>query len=226
MNSIKENVHNFFKRNFFILLVFIFISMVTGVLFLHSKFVIGTTDLYFHWQRILDLKSAISHGDFYPSLALDKINQTGSAVMSMYPKANLYPIVLLSYFFNDFTKLIPIIFVLRNLLSFLISYYSCYSYNKNRKVSFLFSISYTLTPLLLFYGVQGYDIGVSSSMIFMPLILFGFLGLLKNNDWIELTIGMSCIILCHILNSVIIVCFLSVFMIFNVKKFMDKSKIK
>lgn len=224
MNS-KINVHNFWRSHTFIIFMFAVMSVISAAFMWHSKYVYVGADLYFHWQRIYDLRTSILNGNWNPLIALNRFHQTGTAIMSLYPKINLYPLVFLTFIFKSFVRLYYITFILRNFFALIVAYVASFSYNRSKKISFIFSITYTLTPMVIFHAIQDYDLGISSSLIFIPLVMFGFMELARRNRWIELTIGMSLIILCHVLNAAIISLFLLAFAVMNYSKFMDRKKL-
>ena len=220
----KLDIHNFWCGNVFIILTFAIMSILSGILLFHSHFFAMVYDFDFHWLRINDLRESILHGNWNPLVALNEFNQTGSATMAMYPKINIYPIALLSLFIKSSTTLIHASLMLRNFFALILGYYSCYCYTKNKQVSFLFSTAYTLTTMALYYCIGVYGIGTSSSMIFLPLVLFGFLELVRFNKWVELTVGMSGIILSHILSSGLVIIFLAIMLLVNISAFKKFDK--
>ena len=224
MNS-KTNVHNFWRSHTFIILMFIVMSVISAAFMWHAHYVYLGDDLYFHIQRIYDLRASILNGNWNPLVSLNRFHQTGSAVMSLYPKINLYPMVLLSIVFKTFLHFYYITFILRNFFALVVAYVASYCYTHRKNVSFIFSITYVLTAIEIFNGIKSYDLGRSSSLIFLPLVMFGFMELVRRNRWVELTMGMSLIILCHVLNSAIVALFLLVLAAINVRKFRDTKKL-
>lgn len=222
--NIKSLLNKLFSNHIFIVIVFAVMSIMSAAFMWHARYVFLGADLYFHWQRIYDLKQSIGHGNLFPLVALNQFHQAGTAVMGLYPKMNLYPMLLLTYVIKSFVPLFYVTFIARNFIGMLIAYISSYSYNHSKKSSFVFSISYTLTSMIIFHAIQDYDIGISSSVLFIPLIMFGFMELLKRNRWIELTVGMTAVILCHVLNSVIVALFLLIFLVMNYKDIFKKDK--
>ncbi|TMT01312.1 hypothetical protein FD688_01835 [Apilactobacillus kunkeei] len=191
----------------------------------HYKFITLGSDIHFHWQRIWELRESIVNKSPFPLVALNQYNQTGSAVMALYPQLGILPIALLSLVIKSFIPLVYIVLMLRNFFALIVAYFASYSYNHNRKISFIFASGYTLAATVLFHAVISYDIGRSSSIIYLPLILFGFLNLLEKNDWIELSLGMSAIIMCHVVNTAIAIFFLIVMTLINIMKLLNKDKL-
>lgn len=221
----RINIHNFWISNLLIVIMFTVASIMSAIFLWHGKNVVISPDFYFHWQRIYELRNSIMNGNWIPLVALTEYNQSGSAVMSMYPDMNLFPMVLFSFIGKTFVNTFYIVFIFRNFFALLVSYYSCYGYSKNKKVSVLFALSYTLSTLPVILTMNGYDIGVTSALIFIPLVLFGSLEMLKNKKWLELSIGMSAVILCHLLSTLIISLFLVILFSINIIKFKDISRV-
>lgn len=124
--------------------------------------------------------------------------------MTMYPYLNLLPIVALSFFIKSFVHLMCVVFMLRNFFSLILSYYSCKRFSRNTNISIIFAISYTLSNVTLYYAVNGMDMGISSSLLFMPLVLFGFYDLMYYQKWVEFSLGLTAIIFCHVMIAIIV----------------------
>lgn len=224
LNKIRlDKMWNVIKNNIFIILIFFCISILSAIVLWRTHSVGAADDIFFHWSRIYDLRDSILNGNFMPKVALNKYYETGLAVMAMYPKLNLYPIVALSFFIKSFSDLVYTIFILKTFLALLIAYFSSYIFGKNKKVSFLFAVSYSLSTVMLFYSFRNMDMGVSSSLIFLPMVLFGTYELINNNKWKELTIGISFIIYCHLLTSVMTSLLVVIMLLINYTCFKKKE---
>lgn len=215
-------INKILRSNILLILLFAILSIASGFILMRSHFFVARNDYYFHWSRVYELHYSILHGNLFPDVALNKVKQSGSIVMAMYPKINLYPLVILSFVTKNFLHIVYISFIFRNFFALIVGYISCFSHNKNRKISFIFTVVYTLSTLTLHYSL-GADMGVSSSLIFLPLVLFGTLELLKNNKWKELTIGFSGVIMCHVITSVLCFAFIFCLILINLKKFLKKE---
>ncbi len=214
-----------FLINVIIILSFAVFSALSVFLIFRSHFVPGEWDLDFHWQRIFEMKKDMIEHDFMSTIALTYFHQSGSAVMSMYPKINLFPMVLISFFVKSQVVFFNLLFALVNFFSLLIAYFSSYGFNKNRRVSFIFSISYVLSGIFISNYAGQSSLGTLSSLSYLPLVLFGFLSLLKKDKFIELTLGISAIFLSHVLSFGIVIMFLSFLILFNFDYFKNRSKL-
>lgn len=220
-----DGFYRMFKSNIFILFLFAIFSLLSASIMAKTHRFYYGADIIFHWARINDIRLSIVHGLLFNNVSLNGFNQNGSAVMSMYPKINLLPIVFLSFFIKSFVKLLYVIFILRNFFSLVISYFSCLKFTKSKGVSYIFSISYTLSTFTLFYCFKSMDMGVSSSLIYLPLVFFGSYELLKNNKWKELTLGISAVMFCHIITAIMSIVLVFIILCVNYKKSLKVEKI-
>ena len=212
----SKKIYRVLRSNMFIVFIFFVLSLLSTAILYKSQFVGWGDDVHFQWSRMYELRNSIKYGNLFPSIALNKFFESGVAVMDMYPKFNLYPIVMLSFFIKSFVHLVYITFMLKTFLSLLIAYISSSMFNRNRKVSFIFSLSYSLSTVMLFYSFHSMDIGVSSSLIFLPLVLFGTYSLMDDyKHWKELALGISCIMLCHVLTAIFAISLVLVIILIN-----------
>lgn len=223
--NLKSRLHSFWRNHAIAIFIFMVMSLLSVSIMWHYKFIIMGSDMHFHWERIWDLRESLVNKSPFPLVALNQYNQTGSAVMALYPQLGMIPIALLSLVIKSFIPLVYTVLMLRNFFALLVAYFASYSYNRNKKISFIFASGYTMAATILFHTVISYDIGRSSSMIYLPLILFGFLNLLEKSDWIELSLGMSAIIMCHVVNTAITIFFLVIMALINITKLIRKDKL-
>lgn len=219
-----EKIYKVLRSHLFILFIFLILSVLSVSILWKSQLVGWSDDAHFHWSRIYDLRRSIEYGNLFPDVAINKFFESGVVVMSMYPKLNLYPIVALSFFIKSFTNLVYVTFILKTFLSLLIGYISCYHINRSRKISFVFSVSYSLSSVFLCYSFGNMDMGVSSSLIFFPLVLFGLYELINTKTkWRELCIGITFIILCHVLTAIMMILLVSIIIILNYSCLKDRK---
>lgn len=208
----------------FILITFGIFSIISGLVMWKSNFMSNSVDIYFHLSRVYEIKQSILHGDGFPLIALNKFYQSGSAVMSIYPSYNLIPMVIMSFFVKSFINLIYIMFILRNFFAFIIAFYSCYTFSRQKHISYLFSVVYTLSSMNLHYVFFSMDLGVSTSLIFLPLVIFGTYNLINYNSWKQLSIGMSVIVLSHVITSLLSAILVLTILIINIGKIKKNYK--
>lgn len=223
---LKKYISKTLSQNIIILLSFAFFSILSSIIMIRSHNVISSWDLNFHWSRIFDMQQSLVNGRFFDDVSLSGFNQSGSAAMSLYPKINLIPIVIIGLFVKSYIRLIYMIFILRNFLGLIVSFYSCFLFTRNKSISYVFATSYTLSTVTLFYSFRSMDMGVSTSLIYIPMVIFGVLELLERNRWKELTIGVSLIIGSHIITSVLSFFFVFLVLAINYKQFNNVKVLK
>lgn len=221
ISSLKK--FNFYKNNIFIILSFIVLSIISSFFIIKSGFVFIGSDMFFHWQRIYELKYDFINNSFINYVSLNMFNQSGSAVMTFYPNINLIPLVFLSFMVKRFIYIYYIYYICFNLISFILCYFSCYTYLKNKSISYIFSVTYTLSTVTMCHLLANYDIGISTSILLLPLVFFGLLQMLNNHNFIEFSVGMILIILSHVLSALIVTLFVLIFLLFNYNKVFKKE---
>jgi len=203
---------------------FLLVSLINVWAFARYNWLFGGQDLQFHLQRIDELFYNVEHFNLLPMLGTFDFNQTGSAVMAMYPKLPLYPYVLirlvvrqpiLSYYLGN---------ALMTFFCLLMSYYSFLSVKKTARVSALiFSMVYSLSALNVSYQYIMADLGIVATIVFLPLAFAGLYHWLTNGKYRMLTWGVSLIALSHVLNFILLLITLAIFTMINYKK-LNKDK--
>lgn len=221
----NKKIHISWRSNISIILTFAIMSILSGALMYHAHFVGVGWDLEFHWQRIFEIRKSLLTNGTLPMVSLNEFSQSGSAVMSMYPNFSLIPFVILTFIIKSQVALYNIMFMLGSFLCFLICYFSSYTFKSNKTISFIFSVSYTLSTLILSSFFNGLSFGTLASVYFLPLVFFGFLSLLENNKWIELSLGMIGIVLSHVISSGISILFLTIMFLININKFKSYERV-
>lgn len=206
-------------RNIWINLLFLLLSIYYEITFIinNKPMAYSTTlngDQLFHINRLHGLSRVFTN-----PIVFDNYHQVGNGVNYFYPWLTFYPAELLSKILHSETRGIIVFLVIVTYLTFFIAYYSCKIYlNWNSKKSIIFSFLWTFSS---YRGVNFFnrtDVGELLATIFIPLVLMSFISLLKDKkyeNWIVLAIGMSLIMLSHILSTLIMIIVLLVVMIMN-----------
>lgn len=209
--------------NSLIILSFILISVISVWSILNSHTIYGAWDLQFHMRRLLELNQSVKHGFFIAAPAFNYFH--GALDTVMYPDLNLYVMLLIMRLVRIKAMTIGIFLVISTFVSLTVGYYSSYSTYHLRTVSYLFTIIYTLSSYLLALYLSNFDIGAITAYTILPMVIFSFINFLKRSSWLGLSTGISLIILNHILSSLIVIAFLLVCFLINVR-LIDKKRIK
>lgn len=189
-----------FNNKFFLFFLMIFLS---SCILLCENIFFGD-DLNFHLSRILFINNNISNGDFFSGLYYFFGYGYGEAFF--YPDFFLYFPALLFHFTNNIILSYKFFILLINILVVTTTYYSVFSITKSKKNSIIITLIYTLLPYRLCTMYYRTSLGESLAFIFFPLVLSGFFQLISGNTkkWYILAIGMSGLILSHLLSSILI----------------------
>lgn len=214
-NRLKSNS---FIKNSFIIFSFIIISLLSICVLYHTHTLYGAGDMRFHFNRIIELRESFKHGIFFPHFAFNQFH--GSAVLFLYPYINIIPIVLGLFFIKSWIKLIYLFFCFNTFISLIISFYSSKYFSKSNYLSYLFAIIYSLSAPFVNYYYGNMDFGVSTTLAFLPLIVFGFIYLFtkKIKLWLLFPIGVTLIVYSHVLSTIILIGFLILWLIINIKR--------
>lgn len=188
------------KCPLFIILILTLVS--SSILFLKNACIGG--DFFFHISRIKFVRDKIlslNIGGIY------FINDFGYGEGLFYPDIFIY-IPAIFYLFSDNLLLIyKLLLVSINFFVILSMYYSINKLTNSKKIGIICSVIYAFLPYRLTTLYNRSALGESIAFIFLPIIIYSFLELLKGKKekYIPLALSMSSIILPHILSSVIVI---------------------
>lgn len=217
------------KRGLFSLFMCLsFISILILYLFNDSIFLGG--DMLFHKARIEGLALAFKNYDFFPKINYTFLNGLGYASSTFYSDIFfIIPALLLVIGFTTSQSYIAFIFLL-TFATFYIAYYSRVIIDpnsvNNKRNSIVFSIFYTLAATRLIDVYLHGAIGQTLAFVFYPLVLSGIYNILYKDEskWHLLTIGMSCLLLSHVISTLLMVILVASLVILNGKNLIKENK--
>ncbi len=213
----KKNL-NPLNNKYILWLIFLSFSFLNVDIYMHFNYLFGGQDLQFHLQRIDELYNNICHGNLFPYIATYNFNQLGSAVMSMYPKLPLYFFAIIRLAVKQPIISYYIAIWMSTFICMIISYYCYLSINKLDKLGgILFAVAYSLSGLCATYYFLMADLGISFSLIFLPLVYAGFYHLIKSGHYKMMTIGIILVSLSHLINAIIVLISLIVLLLTNLR---------
>lgn len=217
------------KDNFVTILIFIFIAIISNVILLHLHVLFfGAGDFQFHLRRIMELKSQFYHGNVLFTGSVNYFH--GSAVMNMYPYYSVIPLFLISSFISSYITSYHLFFILIVFLALINSFYGSLFFSRCRNISYIFSILYGSSMAIFMDAFYDGDLGLTTSLVFLPIAIFGFLDVLKSGKhYVKLAIGIFLMFLCQLPAAIILFSFLFVWVLINIKdinKLIAKSLLK
>ncbi|TLQ20817.1 hypothetical protein FEZ41_02010 [Lentilactobacillus parafarraginis] len=213
----------FWKRDGLILGSFVIFSILNVILFARYGWLFGAQDLQFHLQRIEEVYQTLRHLNFLPAIATYTFNQNGSAVMSLYPKLPLYPFALCRLIIGQPIVSYYVGMIFSSFLGLIIAFYSYQSVINRRLSAYIFAAVYMLSGMTVNYNFYMGDIGITYSLIFLPLAFAGLYHWLKFGKYKMLALGVTLICLSHVLNTIFLIC---TFVIITIINYHELSKFK
>lgn len=212
------------KRN--IVLFLIAITIISSfTLFLIPNMSRGH-DLAFHLSRISaikdNLKSGIIGGLIYPNY----LGGYGYGNPLFYPDLFLYIPAFLSFMGFSIITSYKIFLLIISFASVLSMYICVKGINGNKKSAIISSIIYGFASYRLIDMFTRAALGETLAFAFAPLIIYGIYEIIYNNPkkYYILVIGMSGLILSHLISTYLIVILLVIICLINIKKFFKEKK--
>ncbi|MDO4911961.1 MAG: 6-pyruvoyl-tetrahydropterin synthase-related protein [Lactobacillus sp.] len=199
--------------------LFLIIAIFINFLYFMQGAIIGAHDLPFHYQRVNDLVKNIQHFNFNPAINTYSFNLVGSAVASTYPPLPLYVWAILLLIFQNGVLAYDLFLLATTLVLLVTTYYSFLSVFKDQKnQALVVATAYASCSMVGYYQYISGDLGAVWALGFAPLACAGLYHLFKDNKYQMLSIGMSLMILSHLLNSLILAFSLLIVLIVEFRK--------
>lgn len=211
------------------------LAIIALTIFSSMPFIVGYLydghDLPFHLNRIIAIAQGIREGNWRIYIQSHMLEDYGYATPIFYPQLFLYlPAVLYSIYVPlDWCYFVYVIAI--NLTTCLIAWYSFGKIAKDNKITFVVSLLYCLSLYRLTNIYIRAAVGEYTAMTFLPLVLYGFYNAfdkaadsLTFSDALPIIFGLSGIIECHVLSVEIIIPFIVLFLIINIKKIFEKKR--
>ena len=212
------------KRNKFISLALILgtIAIISSIPVLMDKLILGH-DIKFHIVRIASVAAELKNGQFPVRMMSEMCNGYGYANSLFYCDIFLYFPAILYNMAMPLQTCYSIYAVSVNLVTAAVAYYAFSRIANSRRAGILGAILYTLSTYRLINLHVRAAVGEYTAMVFLPLIILGMYRIYtsdrpKCKDWLPLALGMSGVILCHILSVEMISVFLILFCIVYIPK--------
>lgn len=212
------------KKNTILFLILI-ACISTFTIFLTTGMKSGH-DLMFHLSRIVaikdNLKIGVVGGYIYPNY----LAGYGYGNPLFYPDFFLYIPALLSYIGVPTLISYKLFLLLISFGSVLTMYFSVFGITKNKKAAVMSSILYGFASYRLVDMFTRAALGETLAFIFAPLIIYGMYEIIYGNEkkFYYLVIGMSGLILSHLISTYLICIVLVLLCIVNYKKFWNEKR--
>ncbi|URZ87775.1 hypothetical protein [Floricoccus penangensis] len=209
----------------------IFLSAIlTSILYKKPDYLISTYDAKFHVFRLMSSIGALNDGQIVPQFDPYRVRGFGNAANLFYGPLTswlMVPIYFLTR--NTFISIIILMFII-TLVTSIVIYTVGLRIFKSRNISFIVAIVYMLEPYHLSQMTMRMNPGEYLTFTFIPLIFLSFYEIVYESkisirQLLLLSLGVSGLILNHILTTVIIGALFLFIAIFECKKIASKKVI-
>lgn len=208
-----------------IILALIILTTIT-IIPLFSTPIIRGDDIFFHLLRIEDIKNGILGGQFPVQIMPESLYGYGYANGIFYPDLFLYFPALLRIMGVDLRIAYGIFMSLCTFLATFSMYFCVKKIFKNTNIAFFSTViyifaQYKITDLYFRSAVAEYI-----SFIFIPIIILGVYELLYRDykKYYILAIGMSAVVLTHLLSVIMIASMCGAIYLFSIFKIIKEPK--
>lgn len=193
-----------------------------------QKYIINGQDFMFHFSRLEGVIDNIKVNNLFNGLYYNQLNGYGYATPLFYADIFLYfPALLVLIGISKYNAYKIFLFII-SYLSISFMYLAIKSITNNKRVGIVISVLYAASSYRLTDLFERCALGEIITFVFLPLVFWGIYEIVyrdKNKYWL-LVIGMSGLILSHLITSVLTFFVLLVICLFNVKKlFKEKQRI-
>lgn len=179
---------------------------------LFSDFLYLGDDTAFHLARFEGLYQSLRAGEFPVRINVVQNSGFGDISASMYPSFFLMPFVALRFLRVSLMLCFKTLFVVINIATALVSYYSFRKIFNSHKMAMWGCILYTFSAYRLINVYLRCAVGEALAMVFFPLLLWGTYEVLwrDRKKWYVLALGMTCMLQSHVLSTEICALFMVV----------------
>lgn len=169
-------------------------------------------DMSFHCSRIVSLYEGLKAGVIFPGVYPEYFEGAGYGVGLFYPDFFLYLPATAMLFGLDEMSAYKLFMMLITVGQTLAMYFSTRLVFSDERTATISAIVYTLAPYVMTDLYYRSAVGECLALIFLPLVIAGMLLLLRGETlrWGVLALGMTGLVLSHIITSVLTVLGLTV----------------
>lgn len=223
-----DNLTKKLSQKKYLFLIFLIISLATvAIVNWHPGIAYGAGDYAYHINRIKALATSISHFNFLPKVDSYFAFGYGYASSLFYPDIFLYPSAILTLLGVPTILTYWLTQALVNFVTLWLTFVAGKRLHFATKNNWIFTLVYFFATYRLQVLFSRQDIGELMGMAFFPLVLSELIRFKKGEtkQWYVLALAMTGIGLSHIISLFMMICFAAIFVIFNLKHFLDKTKL-
>lgn len=227
MNRIKDFFTKAMENKFYLFLFFLLITTISVFPLFKSGIVAGH-DTNFHIYRIIEIKNNLINGRFFYPIYTNLVDGYGYASPLFYSDIFLYVPAVLCCLGMNITISYEIFLFFVAFLSIISMYFCTLGIGKNKKCAVFASFLYAFSSYRFVDIFDRGSLGEILCFIFIPIAIYGLWNIIYDNNkkYYLLFIGMSGVILSHVITTYLVVITFSIVCLYKFKVLMnDKQKI-
>lgn len=169
-----------------------------------SNVVFTGDDLPFHMNRVMGTVTAMKEGDFPFYINSYFLDGFGYGENLFYSNFMALPIALMVYIGFNLEFVYKLFIFVTTIITALVAFGCIKKLNLSFYTCTLFSIVYTFSAYRLFDVFSRAAFGEFLAFIFIPVVFLGVYYTFEGKKWYILTIGMSGLILSHLLSAIMV----------------------
>ena len=222
MNIIDKVVSK--KRN--IVLFLILMTVISSITLFFIPNMSRGHDLSFHLSRISAIKDNMKFGIIGGYIYPNYLDGYGYGNPLFYPDIFLYIPAFLAYCGLSVITSYKIFLIIINFFSILTMYITVKGITKNKKSALVSSMLYGFAAYRLVDMFTRAALGETIAFVFAPLVIYGIYEIIYKDykNFYILVIGMSGLILSHLISSYLIIILLVILCLINIKRLFSEKK--
>lgn len=205
-NDRKNKTHIFLK--------ICLIGLISSLPFIFSNTIYFQDDYVFHLSRMEAYANSVRNFDLFPKIFYEYANGAGYGVDLFYPSILTLPYAFLRILGFSSVYALNLFYFILNCCIAGSSFFLGKSLFKNNRSSLLLSLMYTLSTYRFCDEIARGAIGEVFGFIFIPIAFLGLYQIVfgDKKKWYWLTIGMSFLIISHLLSAYMFFFFILLFL--------------
>lgn len=182
-------------------------------------------DIEFHYSRMISLANTIKNGDIL-ALVHDAFYGHGYALGIFYGNFFFYIPALLCLIGIPKMLSFKLFYILINIGTVIITYFSMKGIIKDKKVSVFITILYCLSEYRLYDVFVRGAVGEMIAFMVVPLVMLGLYEIIYNDykKWYLFSIGFVLLLLSHLITTVLMALFCVIIILFSIKNFIKEKE--
>ncbi len=183
-------------------------------------------DMPYHINRIKELATNIAQGNYFPQLYTYNFRETGFLLGIFYPQITLYPFAIASLILKSTVNGVYVGLAFYSFLSMYFMYLVTNKIYRRKDIALISAVIYGFCAYRAIDAFVRFALGEYLAMAFIPLALYGLYAIMFGNekDWPYLGLGLSFIVLSHVLSTFLCVLIMAVLFLVGFYWMADKKK--